>query len=113
MQKSRVMLRRQFILAAPIAAASFAMPSAALAAEAAAPLAGDGVSASLTESDRAAIEQRLRSQNYVLTGDIRRKGALIVALGVQQGVPWRLVIDGRSGEIIGRRPLAETASWPR
>lgn len=75
------------------------------------PLASDG--AGLTDAERIAIGQRLRRENFTLAGDIRRKGTLILAIAVQHGIPWRLVIDSQTGEIIGRRPIGETVSWPR
>jgi hypothetical protein len=69
--------------------------------------------AHLGQADRVRVEQALRRESFTLFGDVRRKGQIIIVLAVQQGAPWRLVIDGQSGEIIGRRPLAETVALPR
>jgi hypothetical protein len=107
------MLRRRFMIAAAFAAAGLALHRRASAAEAATPPAGDLAGTGLSEAERLAIGRRLGREKFTLTGDIRRKGPMIVALAVQQGAPWRLVIDSRSGEIVGRRPLAEMAAWPR
>jgi hypothetical protein len=107
------MLRRTLLATAALVAANAACTRDSRAAEAATPLVGDVVGAGLTDAERGRIVARLRQEGLALTGDIRRKGPLIVAVAVQQGVPWRLVIDPQNGEIIGRRALAETASLPR
>jgi hypothetical protein len=69
--------------------------------------------ASLGQPDRARVEQALRRESLAPVGDVRRKGQVIVIVAVQHGIPWRIVIDGPSGEIIGRRPLPETVALPR
>jgi hypothetical protein len=85
----------------------------AFASEATAAPAPPSLDVPLNEAERMVIGQRLRRENFTIAGDVRRKGGLIVAVALQQGVPWRLVIEAQTGEIIGRRPLAETANWPR
>jgi hypothetical protein len=106
---------RRLVLAAALSVAAFSSLSSgpALASEASAAPAPPSIDGPLSDLERMLIGQRLRRENFTIAGDIRRKGALIVAVAVQQGVPWRLVIEAQTGEIIGRRPLAETANWPR
>jgi hypothetical protein len=107
------MRRRSFLIAAPFAALAAASHHHARAAEAAVPQLGEFVGSGLTDAERMRMAGRLQREGFALAGDIRRKGQLIVAVALQQGVPWRLVIDGQSGEIIGRRPLAEQVALPR
>jgi hypothetical protein len=95
------MHRRRFIFAASLAAV-IAHPPAAIATDGA-----------FTSAERARIAARLERENFTLTGELRRKGQLVILVAVQQDVTWRLVLDGRSGDIIGRRPLAETISLAR
>jgi hypothetical protein len=106
------MHRRLLIVIALIFAASYLYANAAHAVEAATPQAGELISG-LADQERGRVADRLRRENFNLVGEARRKGELIVAIAVQQGVPWRLVIDARTGEIIGRRPLAESVALPR
>jgi hypothetical protein len=106
------MHRRLLVIIALIFAASWLYANAAHAAEAATPQVGELI-VGLGEQERARVADRLRRENFSLVGDARRKGELFVATAVQQGVPWRLVIDARTGEIIGRRPLAESVALPR
>jgi hypothetical protein len=56
--------------------------------------------------ERTRIAARLASNGFVLTGDIRRKGQFIVINATKEGADWRLVLDGVSGEIIGKRPVS-------
>jgi hypothetical protein len=109
--RAPIMRRRHFLLAAPFAAASVALHRPARAAEAATPQAGDA--GGLTEAERLIVGQRMRRENFTLAGDIRRKGSLIVAVALQNGASWRVVVDSRTGEIVGRRLLTETIAWPR
>jgi hypothetical protein len=110
---AEIMLRRTLLASIALIAASHVFARAARAAEAASPQIADVIGAGLTEAERDRIAGRLLREGLVLVGGIRRKGTLIVAVADQQGVPWRLVIDSQSGDIIGRRALAETASLPR
>ncbi len=106
------MHRRLLIVAALIFAAAYLYASAAPAAEAATPQAGELIGG-LADRERGRVADRLRRESFALVGEARRKGEIIVATAVQNGVPWRLVIDARTGEIIGRRPLAESVALPR
>lgn len=107
-----VMIRRALLAVIAILAVSYVLNHAARATEAAVPRAVEG-SFAMAEADRARVLSALRRENMALVGDVRRKGQLMIATGVQHGAPWRLVIDAASGEIIGRRPLAEPAALPR
>jgi hypothetical protein len=107
------MLRRALLAAAALIAAGYAYNGAARAAEAATPLAGHLAAAGLTDAERARIAARLRREGMALAGDVRRKGVVVVAVAVLNGVPWRLVIDPATGDIIGRRALDDSASLPR
>jgi hypothetical protein len=107
-----IMHSRVVIAVLAILAAVWAFGSIAHAADRPAVQAGEAL-ANLDQTDRTRVEQSLRRENFTLVGEARRKGQLLILTAVQQGVPWRLVIEGGSGEIIGRRPLAETAAFPR
>ncbi len=91
------MLRRSFLL---LLSSTALMPGAARAAEAM-PL-----SAGYTQSIPSRVETRLLREGFVLVGDYRRKGDFVVLTASKASVPWRLVLDGRTGEIIGQKPLA-------
>jgi hypothetical protein len=103
---------RVVITVLAILAAVWAFSTVAHAAERPAIQAGEAI-ANLEQAERTRVEQALRRESFTLVGEVRRKGQLVIVTAVQQGVPWRLVIEGGSGEIIGRRPLAETAAFPR
>ncbi len=108
------MHRRTFLLAsaAPLAAGVIS-PRIARAAEASMPQLGELIGSGVADAERGVIAARLRRDSFTISGEPRRKGQLIIVVATQQGMPWRLVIDSRSGEIIGRRALAETAGLPR
>jgi hypothetical protein len=108
-----IMIPRVLLATAVLAAVGIAPNGSVRAAEAASPLVGDLIGSGLTEAEGTRIAARLKQEGMVVAGDLRRKGDLIVAVAVQQGVPWRLVIHGRSGEIIGRRALVEAVALPR
>jgi hypothetical protein len=74
-------------------------PGRLLAAEAAPMAAGFG------EAGLLLLEGRLRREGYALLGDVRRKGPLVIITASRANASWRLVMDSRSGEIIGRRPM--------
>ncbi len=63
------------------------------------------------DTDVARLQRNLQRDGFVLSDDARRKGQMVIVTGVQRSVhhnvPWRLVIDVQSGEIVGRRPLVE------
>jgi hypothetical protein len=77
------------------------LPQAALAAEA------SPLSAGYTQSIPSRLETRLTREGFVLVGEPRRKGDFVILTASRASVPWRLVIDGRTGEIIGQKPLAQ------
>jgi hypothetical protein len=60
------------------------------------------------DADQVRLQRNLQRDGFVLADDARRKGQMIIVTGVQRNVPWRLVIDVQSGEIVGRKPLADT-----
>lgn len=60
----------------------------------------------VTGTVRARLEDVLAKSGYRLTGDLRRKGQLISTVAERDGATWKLVLDGKSGEIIGRRLVA-------
>jgi hypothetical protein len=92
------MLRRSFLL---LLSGTAMLPKAALAAEAA-PL-----SAGYTQTIPSRLETRLTRDGYVLIGEPRRKGDFVILTASRASVPWRLVVDGRTGEIIGQKPLTQ------
>jgi hypothetical protein len=91
------MLRRSFLL---LLSGTALMPKAVLAAEAA-PL-----SAGYTQSIPSRLESRLTREGFVVIGEPRRKGDFVILTASRASVPWRLVVDGRTGEIIGQKPLS-------
>jgi hypothetical protein len=60
------------------------------------------------DADQARLQRNLQRDGFVLADDARRKGQMIIVTGMQRSVPWRLVIDVQSGEIVGRRPLVDS-----
>ncbi len=64
----------------------------------------------LDEPVRDRITLKLTQQGFVINGEPRRKGQFVVVLATRASVPWRLVIDGTTAEIIGRRPLGQLIS---
>jgi hypothetical protein len=62
------------------------------------------------EAVRDRMTRKLAQQGFALTGEPRRKGQFIILQAMRSGVPWRLVIDGTTGEVIGRRPLGQLIS---
>jgi hypothetical protein len=69
--------------------------------------------AGLDQTGRVRVERALRRENFTLLGETRRKGQILIVTAAQQGISWRLVVDAATGEVIGRRPLAESATLPR
>jgi hypothetical protein len=55
--------------------------------------------------ERTRIAARLASSGFALTGYIRRKGQFVILNAAKEGTDWRLVLDGVTGEIIGKRPV--------
>jgi hypothetical protein len=99
-------LRLLFVVAAILAGLAF-MARQLRAAEAA-PLAVTFPLASVApDADQQRLQRALRRDGFVLVDDARRKGQMIIVTGMQRSVPWRLVIDVQSGEIVGRRPLVD------
>ncbi len=92
------MLRRSFLL---LLSSIALLPKAAFAAEA------SPLSAGYTQSIPSRLETRLIREGYVLIGEPRRKGDFVILTASRASVPWRLVVDGRTGEIIGQKPLSQ------
>jgi hypothetical protein len=112
--EERTMIHRALLAAAAIIALGIAALRPAPASEAIAlPRAGQVIADGLTEQQRREIAARLDREKLTLIGEARLKGQLVVATGVRQGTPWRLVIDPQTGEIIGRRPLSEPTALAR
>ena len=55
--------------------------------------------------ERTRLAARLASSGFVLVGDPRRKGQFVVLNAMKQGNDWRLVVDGITGDIIGKKPV--------
>jgi hypothetical protein len=68
------------------------------------------LTAETLESDRIRITQWLARDGFTLSGDIRLRGQLVTVSAQRKGAPWLLVLDAATGEIIGRRPLAQSAN---
>jgi hypothetical protein len=80
--------------------------SGAVAAEAATPDPAVRNSGSLGRMEKAGIVARLAKSGFQLNGDLRHKGQFILLNATKEGADWRLVLDGNTGEIIGKRPAA-------
>ncbi|MGL4638029.1 MAG: hypothetical protein ACRCWF_18770 [Beijerinckiaceae bacterium] len=59
---------------------------------------------------RQRLAARLAQEGFVTTGDTRRKGQFVILEATRAGTTWRLVLDGNTGEIVGRRPLGQLIS---
>jgi hypothetical protein len=94
-------MRRPAILipTAIAAVVLFAMPFAGRANDSASLVTG------ATDPARQRLDTRLRREGYTLVGELRRKGDFIIVTANRGSAPWRLVVDHRSGEIIGRKPI--------
>jgi hypothetical protein len=90
-------MHRRHLLLLP---AALLLPGNALAAEAA-PL-----TASIGDMARVRLEARLQAQGYTMTGETRRKGEFLIVTANRSNAPWRLVVDGRTGEIVGQRLIS-------
>jgi hypothetical protein len=64
----------------------------------------------LDDMARQRLSTRLAQAGFVMTGDGRRKGQFVILEARRDGVSWRLVLDGSTGEIVGRRPLGQLIS---
>ena len=59
----------------------------------------------LNGDSRARLEAIIAKNGYRQVGEMRRKGQLISTVAERAGGSWKLVLDGHSGEIVGRRLL--------
>ena len=66
--------------------------------------------ASAAEAARGKIESRLQRAGFELVGEARRKGEFLVMHAARDGITWLLVVDGRTGQIVGEKPLGLPAS---
>lgn len=57
------------------------------------------------ETPRRAVQAELHRAGYEVVGEARRKGELLIVTATRERVSWLLVVDGRTGAIIGQRPL--------
>ena len=48
---------------------------------------------------------RLERAGFELVGAPRRKGDFLIVTATRESVSWRIVVDHRSGEIVGQRPI--------
>lgn len=62
-------------------------------------------SVSRARIERTRLAARLASSGFVLVGEPRRKGQFVVLNAMKQGNDWRLVVDGVTGDIIGKKPV--------
>ena len=61
--------------------------------------------AGANDTMRGRAETRLERAGFELVGEPRRKGDFLIVTATRESVSWRLVVDGRSGEIVGQKPL--------
>lgn len=61
--------------------------------------------ANANETARGRAELRLERAGFELVGEPRRKGDFLIVTATRESIAWRLVVDGRSGEIVGQKPL--------
>jgi len=57
------------------------------------------------ETARSRVEARLEHDGFELVGESRRKGDVLIVTATRESISWLLVVDRRSGEIVGQRPL--------
>ncbi len=50
-------------------------------------------------------EARLERAGFELVGAPRRKGDFLIVTATRESISWRIVVDQRSGEIVGQRPI--------
>jgi hypothetical protein len=67
--------------------------------------------ASAAETSRRAMRAELHRAGYDVVGEARRRGELLIVTATRENISWRLVVDARTGAIIGQRPL-EGAPFP-
>ncbi len=61
--------------------------------------------AGANETVRARAEARLERAGFELVGEPRRKGDFLVITATRESLSWRIVVDQRSGEIVGQKPI--------
>ncbi len=59
----------------------------------------------LSETRRGRAEARLERAGFELVGAPRRKGDFLIVTATRESISWRIVVDQRSGEIVGQRPI--------
>ena len=73
-------------------------------------LSGFAASAPAGEAARSRAETRLQRAGFELVGEAKRKGDFVILNATRDSIAWLFVIDGRSGEIVGQKPLGLPAS---
>ncbi len=64
------------------------------------------------ENRRGRAEIRLERAGFELVGEPRRKGDFLIVTATRESVSWRIVVDRRSGEIVGQRPIGYAPPAP-
>ncbi len=64
------------------------------------------------EAGRGRAEARLERAGFELVGEPRRKGDFLVIIATRESVSWRIVVDQRSGEIVGQKPIGLSPPGP-
>jgi hypothetical protein len=67
------------------------------------------VNRSMEDADQQRIHSLMLKDGYKLRGDMRRKGQMFTMVAEREGIAWRLVVDGVSGELIGRKMVGYPA----
>jgi hypothetical protein len=105
-----ILFPRLALLAASLAATAFV----ALIAQASAPADAAEAAASVGNGGNTnAFERALRTIGFEPAGEPRRRGDHLVVEGRRSGGLWRIVIDVRTGEIVGLRLIASGTSEER
>lgn len=68
--------------------------------------------AGANEAARGRAEARLERAGFELVGEPRRKGDFLVITATRESLSWRIVVDQRSGEIVGQKPIG-VAPFPQ
>jgi hypothetical protein len=55
------------------------------------------------EPRRGRAETRLERAGFELVGEPRRKGDFLIVTVTRESLSWRIVVDQRSGEIVGQK----------
>lgn len=65
------------------------------------------------EKEAARLRQRLSAQGYQSEGGFRRRGDNLLTEALRSGGRWRVVVDSRSGEVVGVRLIGPAVDLAR